>query len=154
DEREDHHCQRSGHETSCDMGRTSPEIFVRRWTMPAILIAFSGRSGAGKTTVARTLAHELDAVRVRIDSIEQAVSESAVGMESIVDVGYRAGCALAEDNLRLGRIVVADSVNPWLETRNAWRAVAERAGAGILEVEVVCSNTEEHRNRVETRDAD
>ena len=119
-----------------------------------MLISFSGRSGAGKTTIARALARQLDAVHVRIDSIEQAIRASGVVVRSLDDAGYRAGYALAEDNLRLGHIVLADSVNPWPETRNAWRDVAARSGVAILEVEVVCSNADEHRRRVETRTTD
>ena len=44
----------------------------------------------------------------------------------------------AEDNLRLACTVVADSVNPLPITREAWRAVAGRAGVPVLEIEVVC----------------
>ena len=51
-------------------------------------------------------------------------------------------------------MVVADSVNPLPITRDAWRAVAERAGVGAIEVEVVCSDRAEHRRRVETRQID
>ena len=70
------------------------------------------------------------------------------------DAGYRAAYAVAEDNLRLGLAVVADSVNPLLITREAWRAVAARAGAPLVEIEVVCSDPVEHRRRVETRPSD
>jgi predicted kinase len=119
-----------------------------------MLIVLSGRSGAGKTTVARALARQLDAVHVRIDSIEQAIRASGVVVRSMDDAGYRAGYALAEDNLRLGRTVIADSVNPWPETRDAWRAVAARSGVPLLDVEIVCSDVDEHRRRVETRTTD
>ena len=66
--------------------------------------------------------------------------------------GYAVAYVVAEDNLRLGRIVIADSVNPW--TRDAWRAVATRAGVRAIEIEIVCSDTEIHRHRVESRVAD
>jgi hypothetical protein len=39
-------------------------------------------------------------------------------------------------------------------TRLAWRAVAERIPVSFIEVEVVCSNLDEHRRRVETRVSD
>jgi len=52
----------------------------------------------------------LGAVWLRIDSIEQAIRESGVAPGSVDDAGYRAGYAVAEDNLRLGRDVVGDSV--------------------------------------------
>jgi predicted kinase len=90
-------------------------------------------------------------VHVRIDTIEQALR--AGGLD-VYDEGYRVAYAVAEDNLRLGRIVVADSVNPWPLTRRAWRAVANRAHARALDVEIVCSNAVEHRRRVESRAAD
>jgi predicted kinase len=65
--------------------------------------------------------------------------------------GYLAAYRLASDNLGLGRMVVADSVNPLEITRDAYRRVALDAGVGFLEVEVLCSDIEVHRKRVETR---
>jgi predicted kinase len=120
----------------------------------AILIVFSGLPGSGKSSIARELARETEAVWLRIDSIEQAIRESGVVPGSIDDAGYRAAYAIAEDNLRLGRNVIGDSVNGWPVTRNAWRDASARAGARMLEVETICSNPEEHRRRVETRDSE
>jgi predicted kinase len=51
----------------------------------------------------------------------------------------------------LGQSVVADSVNPLTATREAWRAVAASANFPIIEVEIICSDLEEHRRRVESR---
>lgn len=116
-----------------------------------MLIVFGGLPGVGKTTIARDLARRMGAVFLRIDSIESALRESGRLAAGVEDAGYRAACAVAEDNLRGGRIVIADCVNPLRLTRDAWRAVAARAAAGILEVEVVCSDTAEHRRRVEER---
>jgi predicted kinase len=116
-----------------------------------MLIALSGLPGVGKTTLARALAAALDAVHLRIDTIEQALRDSGW---PVAGEGYRIAGAVAEDNLRLGRIVIADCVNPWPLTRAAWRDVAARAGARLLEVEVVCTNPMEHRRRVEARSPD
>jgi predicted kinase len=116
-----------------------------------VLIVFSGLPGVGKTTIARELARATGAVHVRIDSIEQALR--AAGWD-IQGEGYSAAQAVAEDNLRLGRIVVADCVNPWPLTRQAWRSVAERIGVRAVDVEIVCSDLNEHRHRVESRAAD
>jgi len=61
---------------------------------------------------------------------------------------------VAEDNLRLGRTVVTDSVNPLTITRDAWLDVAKRAGVIAMEVEVTCSDVKDHRRRVEARITD
>ncbi len=106
----------------------------------------------GKTAVAAGLAREIDAVHLRIDSIEQALRNSVVEVSG--PEGYEVAYAVAEDNPRLSRTVIADSVNPIEVTRAAWRGVAERAGRRYVDVEVVCSDRAEHRRRVETRTAD
>ena len=116
-----------------------------------MLIVLSGLPGTGKTTIARTLAIELAAVYLRIDSIEQAIRDAGRPVEG---EGYRVAHAVAEDNLRLGRTVVADCVNPWPLTRGEWRAVAARAGVRTLDFEIVCSDPGEHKRRVEARTAD
>ena len=116
-----------------------------------MLIALSGLPATGKTTIARELARELAAVYLRIDSIEQSIRDAGRAVEG---EGYSVAYAVAEDNLRLGRIVVADCVNPWPLTRNDWRAVADRSGVPVLDVEIVCSDAQELRRRVETCAAD
>jgi predicted kinase len=68
--------------------------------------------------------------------------------------GYLVAYGLATENLRLGRSVVADSMNPLPITREAWRRAAEAAGSPIFEIEIVCSDLAEHRRRIETRAGD
>jgi len=116
-----------------------------------MLIVFGGLPATGKTTIARELARRIGAVHVRIDSIEYALDQSGRLQGAMEDAGYRAAYAIADDNLRLGLRVVADSVNPLPITREAWRDVARRTGCEIVEIEVVCSDPEVHRRRLETR---
>ena len=116
-----------------------------------MFIVFAGLPGTGKSTIARALAAELGAFWLRIDSLEQGIRESGVVDGDLKDVGYRAAYAVAEDNLRLGRTVIGDSVNPWMLTRNAWRDAGLRAGAPVVEIETICSDLQEHRRRIETR---
>jgi predicted kinase len=115
-----------------------------------MLIVLAGLPGSGKSTLARTLAREIGALWLRVDSIEQAIRASGVA-EALDDAGYRVGYSIAEDNLRLGLTIIADSVNPWMLTRNAWRDAGLRAGARVVEIEIVCSDAQEHRRRVEAR---
>lgn len=120
----------------------------------ARLIVFSGLPGTGKSMIARGVAEAIGAVWLRIDSIEVAIRTSGVVPGSLDDAGYRAAYAVAADNLRLGRDVIGDSVNPWSLTRDAWRDAGLGAGARVVEVEVICSDPAEHRRRVETRAID
>ena len=117
----------------------------------SILIVFGGLPGAGKTALSRALARRIEAVYLRIDTIEQAILNSSIAPPSVEEAGYLVAYGLAEDNLRLGRTVVADSVNPIAWTRDAWRDVARRAEVPAVEIEVVCSDKGEHRRRVESR---
>lgn len=116
-----------------------------------MLIVLSGLPGVGKTTIARELARSLAAVYLRIDSIEHALRQAGL---AVTAEGYAVAHAVAADNLRAGQTVVADCVNPWPLTRDEWRAVAERIGVSVVEIEVVCSDQAEHRRRVESRVAD
>jgi predicted kinase len=118
------------------------------------LIIIGGLPGVGKTVIARELARLIGAVYLRVDSIEQAIRSSGVLSQPVIDAGYRVAYAVAEDNLRNGRTVVVDSVNPLNLTRDAWVGVANRVQVRALEVEVICSDVDEHRRRVETRIAD
>jgi predicted kinase len=119
-----------------------------------LLIIFGGLPGTGKTAIARELARQVGALYVRIDSIEQAIRDSEKVNQPLNDTGYRVAYAIAEDNLRLGRTVISDSVNPIQLTRDAWMAVAHRVQVRATEVEVLCSDPQQHRQRVETRAAD
>jgi predicted kinase len=119
------------------------------------LIVFGGLPGTGKTTLARAVAEEHAATYLRIDTIEQALRSSGVLVgDDVGPAGYLVAYALAEINLRMGRTVVADSVNPLAVTRDAWRQVAATTSSDIVEIEVVCSDIAEHRRRVETRSVD
>src|ERR1051325_6353574 len=115
------------------------------------LIVMSGLPGTGKSAIARALAEAIGATWLRIDTIETAIADAPGQLE---DAGYRVAYAVAADNLRLGRDVIGDSVNPWGLTRDAWRDAGLGAGARVVEVEVVCSDVEAHRRRVETRPSD
>jgi predicted kinase len=115
-----------------------------------MFIIFAGLPGCGKSTIAQALAKRLGAAYLRIDSIEQAISDARIEPGA---AGYLVAYRVAADNLRSGLRVIADSMNPLAITRDAYRQVAEQAGVAFLEVELICSDKIEHRRRVETRSA-
>ena len=119
-----------------------------------MLIVFSGLPGTGKTTLARELAASRSTAYLRIDIIEQTIRNAQVLAADIGPAGYNVALALAETNLAIGRIVIADCVNPVAESRMAWRATAERAKSSIFDIEVICSDPMEHQRRVEARTSD
>lgn len=114
------------------------------------LYIFSGLPGCGKSTLAKALSKVAGGVYLRIDTIEQ-------GLRDLCDFnvegeGYRLSYRIAADNLQLGLSVVADSCNPIELTRSEWNEVAIRSGAEFVNIEVLCSDTSEHRNRINTRE--
>ncbi|MET0531186.1 MAG: AAA family ATPase [Microvirga sp.] len=119
-----------------------------------MLIILGGLPGVGKTTLARALSQHLNATHIRVDTIEQAIRASGMLTADVGPAGYMVAYGVAEDNLRVGKMVVADSVNPLKVTRDAWRAVAERTSAEIVEVQIVRSDRDDHQRIVTTRTSD
>lgn len=118
----------------------------------ATLYIFSGLPGSGKTSVSRLIARHLGATHLRIDTIEQGLRDLC--SLDVEGEGYRLAYRITADNLRLGTSVVADSCNPLELTRREWEDVARDVGVRYVNIEVVCSDAREHRQRVDTRAQD
>jgi predicted kinase len=115
----------------------------------ATLFIFAGLPATGKSTLSQQLARRLQAAYVRIDTIEQGLRDQ--GALRVGHEGYELAYRIAADNLLLGVDVVSDSCNPIELTKRAWQQVALDAGARFINIEVICSDPEEHRQRVERR---
>ena len=72
-------------------------------------------------------------------------------MSEVGATGYFVVQALAASNLRLGHEVIGDSVNPVEESRQSWRKTAQSVDSVYVEIELICSDTNEHRKRAEQR---
>jgi predicted kinase len=123
-------------------------VAPRRFTDQVFYI-FSGLPGSGKTTLAQRLAARVGAVYLRIDTIEQGLRDLC--HVKVEGEGYRLTYRVATDNLRLGNSVIADSCNPIELTRREWEQLAIDVGVAYANIEVICSDSIEHRRRIETR---
>ena len=113
------------------------------------LFIFSGLPGSGKSTLAKELSKVTGATYLRIDTIEQAIRDLCDF--KVEGEGYRLSYKVASDNLKIGHSVIADSCNPIELTRKEWNEVAINANASFVNIEIICSDKSEHKQRVETR---
>ena len=115
----------------------------------AILFIFSGLPAVGKSTLASFVAKEFGAIYLRIDTIEQGLKDLC--RISVEGEGYRLAYRIASDNLQLSNNVVADSYNPIELTRKELEEVAAKKSCRFLNIEIVCSDKSEHKQRAEQR---
>jgi predicted kinase len=114
------------------------------------LFIFSGLPASSKSTLAQQLARKIRATFARIDTVEQGLRDiSKYNVQG--GEGYELSHLIAKDNLRVGNSVIADSVNPWELMRKGWNEIAKSVGANFVNIEVTCSDQNEHKKRVQTR---
>lgn len=123
-------------------------------TCEPILIVVGGLPATGKSTVASELIRRTGFTFIRVDRIEQAIIASTELRPPLGPVGYMVAYDVAAEQLGLGVSVVVECVNPLAVTRDAWRDVVAGHSAGLVEVELVCTDRAEHRGRVRTRAVD
>ena len=117
--------------------------------MNPVLYIFSGLPGSGKSTLAMKLAKKTKASYFRIDTIEQGIRDLC--SFNVQGEGYRLTYKIVEDNLKIGNNVVSDSCNPLNITRNEWEDVAKKCNANYVNIEVICTNTIDHKDRIKNR---
>ena len=117
--------------------------------MESILFILSGLPASGKSTLSKLIVKKYNAGYLRIDTIKQGLRDLC--NFNVEGEGYRLSYRIANDNLKAGHNVVSDSCNPIDLTRREWEQVAKDSNSIFINIEIVCSDKEEHRQRVETR---
>lgn len=117
-----------------------------------MLIAMAGLPGTGKSTVAEVVGNRLGLAVVSVDPIESAILSAGIGADQPTGLAaYLVAETLADAVLSSGRGVIVDAVNAVAPAREQWVKLAERQGVPLRFVEVVCSDPDLHRLRLETR---
>lgn len=121
----------------------------------ALLVVLAGKPGTGKTTIGRLLAGRLPAVYIRTDVIAGPILGAGLTQEPSVAgrVAYDIAREVASENLRVGLPVLVDGVQATHERRALWRGVAGATEARLVQIEMTLSDLDEHRRRVEARQA-
>ena len=122
--------------------------------MPPVIVVVGGLPATGKSTIAIALARRTATPYLRVDRIEQAIVAWSALSHPLGPVGYAVAHALAREQLELGLNVIVECVNPTALTRDGWVGTSKIAGAELVEVEVICSDEDEHRRRAEVRRSD
>jgi predicted kinase len=122
--------------------------------VPPVLVVIGGLPATGKSTIATTLARRTSTSYLRVDRIEQAIVAWSALSHPLGPVGYAVAHALAREQLALGLDLIVECVNPTALTRDGWVGTAKAAGAELVEIEVICSDEDEHRRRAEARSSD
>jgi len=114
------------------------------------LFIFSGLPAVGKSTLAKSVVKNSGAVYLRIDTLEQGLKDLC-RISVVEGEGYRLAYRMASDNLKLNNNVVVDCCNPIELTRKEWEDVAVKTDCRFVNIEVVCSDKAEHKQRAEIK---
>jgi predicted kinase len=116
-----------------------------------MIVAMAGLPGTGKSTLGQVIASRLGYPVVPIDPIETAILQAGIDSDQPTGLAaYLVAETLAERVLQTGTGVVVDAVNAVAPAREQWVALGERLGEPVRFIEVVCSDPEVHRGRIES----
>jgi predicted kinase len=117
-----------------------------------MLIVTAGLPGAGKSAIADVIGRRLGIPVVSVDPLESAILSAGIDADQPTGLAaYLVAETLAGAVLQGGNSVIVDAVNGVSPAREQWVELAERFGDAIKFIEVVCSDPELHRERLEAR---
>jgi predicted kinase len=117
-----------------------------------VLIAMAGLPGAGKSTIAEVIGNRLGFAVLSVDPIESAILSAGIDSDQPTGLAaYLVAEAIADAALGNGQSIIVDAVNAVDAAREQWAALAAKHGETLRFVEVVCSDTAIHRERLAAR---
>jgi predicted kinase len=117
-----------------------------------VLIAMAGLPGSGKSTIAGVIGGRLRASVISVDPIESAILSAGIdGDQPTGLAAYLVAEKLAEFVIDAGHHVIVDAVNAVGPAREQWVRLARDRGEVLKFIEVICSDPELHRSRLESR---
>jgi predicted kinase len=118
-----------------------------------LLIAMAGLPGAGKSTVAEVIGNRLGYAVLSVDPIESAILSAGIDSDQPTGLAaYLVAEAIADAALANGQSIIVDAVNAVDPAREQWVTLARKHGDSLRFIEVICSDTDVHRQRLEARD--
>ncbi|MDQ1528610.1 MAG: hypothetical protein QOK08_1574 [Actinomycetota bacterium] len=113
----------------------------------------AGLPGAGKSTIAEVIGNRLGYALLSVDPIESAILSAGIDSDQPTGLAaYLVAEAIADAALANGQTIIVDAVNAVDPAREQWVNLAKKHGEQLRFIEVVCSDTELHRERLEARD--
>jgi predicted kinase len=118
-----------------------------------MLVVMAGLPGAGKSTIAEVIGNRLGYALLSVDPIESAILSAGIDSDQPTGLAaYLVAEAIADAALANGQTIIVDAVNAVDPAREQWVNLAKKHGEQLRFIEVVCSDTELHRERLEARD--
>jgi predicted kinase len=118
-----------------------------------MLIAMAGLPGAGKSTIAEILGHRLGFPVISVDPIESAILSAGIDSDQPTGLAaYLVAAAIADSALANGVSIIVDAVNAVDPAREQWVTLAQKHHEPLRFLEVICSDTNVHKERLESRD--
>lgn len=115
-----------------------------------MLVAMAGLPGTGKSTIGQVVASRLGIPVISVDPIETAILQAGIAADQPTGLAaYLVAETLAERVLTTGIGVMVDAVNAVAPAREQWVTLAASMSEPIKFIEVICSDPELHRSRIE-----